>query len=163
MRYISIFLSCLLIGLFSLCKSFGQNNHIGIELLGNATSASLFYERTIFKKRKIEFRTLIGGSSIKYYDFNKKLNPDIDITLLPILNYYVHPKHALLLGPGLIWSSYIIANKDKEVQRSNDILFTLNIGYEYYWHKKWSSKFFLAIRPNDAYILWPGITLQYRW
>lgn len=139
------------------------DNAIYLEIHGVGGYGSVNYERNVFRKSNIKIALRIGFSTIHFYDFTNKFNPDLIIPLL--INGLYGNKHNIEFGIGQTFSSIVQSNStDYFPARENSFSTNFTLGYRY---QKPSGGiiFRIAYTPviekNKSYRHWGGISIGY--
>lgn len=146
------------------CKvCFSQNNSVYLELLGNTGYGAIGYERKLLKAKNIRWHTVIGAGTYKLRDFNHKLNPDIAVPVLQKVSFSLHSRHSLFIASGLMWNSYIDADREFKARRHHEIRWNNNTGYSFDLNKRWQFQLYYVLIAYRSIQHWVGLKINFKW
>ena len=103
---------------------------INIAAGGIGGYGSLNYEHTFFSKKNYSIAPSAGFSFFRFYDYERKFNPDL-LFPIRILGFRKWKSHQAVLGVGQTISSLVQANADFEKIRNNALSGSLILGYRF--------------------------------
>lgn len=114
-----------------------QRNSIYVELLGNTGYGALGYERVIGDYRSWKWDMVFGIGTYNLRDFHHNFNPDLAIPFLQKLSYKLHVKHHIFVASGIMWNSFIDADREFKARRHNHLHWNTNAGYSFNIRHNW--------------------------
>lgn len=154
----TIVISMLLLPIYG----FGQQNKLGIEILGNHGYFGVDYERTLISKNKNNLSAIVGVGSSKILDPDHNINPDFSVIGLFQYTYKLNRTHQLFINSGMGYQSYYDINMYLQPQRKDLISWNSNLGYRYQF-SHWSMDAFLTLVRNQNLNIWFGLKFSRAW